>query len=165
MTKETKIDLGHAAVSVLLAACGVGSMFAASRCFAVFAIIGTNGYLIAALIVAAVYSVPPKQGAHASEIGWLLPRRLPAFLFIYLFLIAVVSGFAGLYVGTALFKGRIPDISEALYISFLTLGFSDFEPTSTPGRWIVMWELFSGVLLLMGAFPFLVSRISTLPEK
>ena len=52
------------------------------------------------------------------------------------------------------------DRLTAVYISLLTLGFSDFGQTHGYGQRVVIAQLVSGIVLLMGALPLLVSGIS-----
>ena len=52
------------------------------------------------------------------------------------------------------------DRLTAVYISLLTLGFSDFGQTHGYGQRVVIAQLVSGVVLLMGALPLLVSGMS-----
>ena len=52
---------------------------------------------------------------------------------------------------------------EALYFSAVTLstvGYGDFAPTSSKARLLVLWELGTGMLMLLGVFPLIIGRIS-----
>jgi hypothetical protein len=52
---------------------------------------------------------------------------------------------------------------DALYFSAVTLstvGYGDFAPTSSGARLLVLWELGTGMLMLLGVFPLIVGRIS-----
>jgi hypothetical protein len=48
-----------------------------------------------------------------------------------------------------------------IYISFFTLGFTDYSPKPGYGQLVVVSQLVSGVLLLAALFPIHISRIST----
>jgi hypothetical protein len=55
------------------------------------------------------------------------------------------------------------DRLDALYFSavtFTTLGYGDFAPASSRARLLVLWELATGMLTLLGVFPLIVGRIS-----
>ncbi len=51
---------------------------------------------------------------------------------------------------------------DAFYFSLVTittLGYGDFAPTGD-ARLLVVWQLATGLLLLVGIFPFVVSRVA-----
>jgi hypothetical protein len=81
-----------------------------------------------------------------------------------LLFVAVISGFAGLYVGTAVFTpGKSP--LDAIYISCFILGFTDYSPSPGYGQLVVIGQLASGVLLMVALFRLLISRISTFKNR
>jgi len=43
----------------------------------------------------------------------------------------------------------------------LILGFSDFGPNEGYGQFVVITQLVSAIVLLMGVFPILISRLSS----
>src|SRR5258708_40020422 len=52
---------------------------------------------------------------------------------------------------------------DALYYSAVTLstvGYGDLTPTSSAARLLVIWQLGTGMLMLLGVFPLIVGRIS-----
>ena len=52
---------------------------------------------------------------------------------------------------------------DALYYSAVTLstvGYGDFAPTSSAARLLVIWQLGTAMLMLLGVFPLIVGRIS-----
>src|SRR5258708_1479674 len=78
-------------------------------------------------------------------------------------LTAIVSGFAGVYVGAEVFpSGKTP--LDALYFSFFIMGFTDYSPKPGYGQLVVIAQLVSGVLLLAALCPIHISRISTFKE-
>jgi hypothetical protein len=59
--------------------------------------------------------------------------------------------------------GPLVDRTDALYYSAVTLstvGYGDFTPTSSAARLLVIWQLGTGMLMLLGVFPLIVGRIS-----
>jgi hypothetical protein len=124
------------------------------------AIAVADGYLCVVLVLAALRT--DHAPTFRNEYPWIarwFPRRAAGFLLIAFLLATVIFGFAGLYIGTDVF---LADKSwlDAIYISFQTLGFSDFQPKAGHGQRVVIAQLASGVLLLIGAFPLLISRMS-----
>jgi len=138
---------------------GFASVFAGSRLLACIAIVAADLHLVSVLIVAAALS-DDDEFAKRHKCERLLPhRRVAALLIVALLMLAIISGFAGLYVGTNVFPSSKTSL-DAFYISFFTMGFNDYSPTPGYGQLVVLAQLVSGVLLLTGAFPLLLSRIS-----
>jgi len=57
----------------------------------------------------------------------------------------------------------LADRIDALYYSAVTLstvGYGDFIATSRAARLLVIWQLGTGMLMLLGVFPLIVGRIS-----
>lgn len=104
-------------------------------------------------------------------------------LLILFIVITAVSGFANMYIDSENIvyvgptietsnlsiesKITIPPPSimenkiEALYFSLvtmITLGYGDFVPASPLARMLVMWQLATGGLLVIGIFPLIISR-------
>lgn len=116
------------------------------------------------------------------------PARTWSLLQVQFLLIVVVCGFANLYVKSdgIRYQGTAPAVEQpdrktanssppkdeaqesvgrvdALYFSAVTLGtvgYGDFAPTSSKARLLVLWELGTGMLMLLGVFPLIVGRIS-----
>jgi hypothetical protein len=60
-------------------------------------------------------------------------------------------------------SARLIDRIDALYYSAVTLstvGYGDFVATSRAARLLVIWQLGTGMLMLLGVFPLIVGRIS-----
>ena len=75
-------------------------MFAASRPLAWIAIVISDAYLAFVLLLAAILS---DDGAFATRRAWitrLFPKRTTGLFVVGFLLLSIVSGFAGLYVGT-----------------------------------------------------------------
>jgi hypothetical protein len=160
MSKETRRDIVLIAIFSLVSAMGMTSVFWGCRLLAWIAILISDSYLSIVLLLAALRS---EDDAFLDRHQWMagfFPRRTTGLLSLPLLFLAVVSGFAGLYVGAEVFpSGKTP--LDALYISFFILGFTDYSPAPGYGQLVVIAQLVSGVLLLVALFPLLISRIST----
>ena len=55
--------------------------------------------------------------------------------------------------------GRLDAVYYSM-VTVVTLGYGDFVPTTEGARKLVIWELTSGLLVLIGAFPLLISRLA-----
>jgi hypothetical protein len=58
--------------------------------------------------------------------------------------------------------------SDALYYSAVTLGtlgYGDYVPLTHLTRQLVLWQLITAVLFLLGAFPLLVSRLAAFEDR
>jgi voltage-gated potassium channel Kch len=131
----------------------------------VLSIIAIDLFVVGLIVCTAVKSTPKCRGG--DEETWpYLPTRPAALIMLPILLIGLVTAFAGVYlwsagitVGTALLSGRI----DALYFSAVTittLGYGDFLPTNSCAKVAVMGQLASGFIMLVGALPLLVGRLS-----
>jgi hypothetical protein len=163
VSKEKRRDFVLLAITSIAAATGMRSVFAASRPLAWVAILISDSYLSLVLLFAAILS---DDGAFTARWPWitrLFPRRTAALFVVGLLLLSIVSGFAGLYVGTEVFPvSRAP--GDALNISLFTLAFTDYGPKPGCGQFVVVGEVASGILFLIAAIPLLISRIATFPS-
>lgn len=167
MTDEEKLSQDQkddARLLVIFLVVALAAVFAAPMQWptvAEGAIAIADGYLFVVLVLAALrtdHGVDFKN-RNLWVTAWF-PRRTAGLFLIFLLLVTIVGGFASLYTGTQVFKTEKSWL-DAVYISFQTLGFSDFGPEAGYGQRVVIAELASGVLLMIGAFPLLVSRMST----
>jgi hypothetical protein len=163
MSKETRTDLVLIFIIFLVSAAGVTSVFVGSRVLAWIAIAISDSYLAAVLLLAALRSDDANFLHKHSWIEGFFPRRTPGLFVAGFIFVAVISGFAGLYVGTETFSSSKSPL-DALYISAFTLAFTDYSPKPGYGQVVVMGQFASGVLLLIALFPFLISRISTFKD-
>ena len=153
-------DLVLLIFSFLASLAGFASVFAHISALAWVSIAAADLYLLSLLIVAAMLS-DDDEFTKRHKWARLMPHRRAAGLFITVsMMLAIISGFAGLYVGTNVFPTSKTSL-DAFYISFFIMGFSEFTPTPGYGQLVVLAQLVSAVLLLVGAFPLLLSRIST----
>ena len=117
----------------------------------------TDVYLILLLWSAANKSSPSRE-------TWPgLPYRQSALIILPLVLGALVCAFAALYLDATLPKSRL----GAAYFSFVNLATFTYDQNSLTTRltkWIAAAQLGSGLLLLICAFPLLVSRLATFPD-
>ena len=117
-------------------------------------------YLSIVLLLAALRSDDDGFLDKHSWVTRFFPRKTAGILVVTLLFLSVLSGFAGLYVGVEVFPSAKTPL-DALYISFFTLGFTDYSPKPGYGQLVVVGQLVSGVLLLAALFPIHISRIST----
>jgi hypothetical protein len=92
--------------------------------------------------------------------GILPRRRTVGLVVVALLFVAIISGFAGLYVGTEVFPS-VKTPLDAFYISSFTLALTDYSPKPGYGQLVVLAQLVSSILLVVALFPLLISRIST----
>jgi hypothetical protein len=110
-------------------------------------------YLSVVLLLAALHSDGEGFLDRHSWVAGFFPRRTAGLLVVPLLFVAVVSGFAGLYVGTEVFRSsRTP--FDALYISSFTLAFTDYSPKPGYGQLVVLGQLVSGVLCWWRSSPY-----------
>jgi hypothetical protein len=160
MRKETRRDIALIAIFLVVSATGMISVFWGCRLLAWIVIAISDSYLFTVLMLASLRSEHDGFLDRHSWIAHFFPRRTTAILIVALLLLAVVSGFAGLYVGSQVFRSDKSPL-DALYMSFFILAFWDYSPNPGYGQLVVIAQLISGVLLLAALFPLLISRIST----
>jgi hypothetical protein len=160
MSEETRRDIVLIVTFALVSAIGMTSVFCGYRFLAWIPIVISDVYLFSLLLLAALRSEDDDFLDRHSWITRFFPRKTTGILIVTLLFLAIVSGFAGLYVGTEVFpSGKTP--LDALYISFFIMGFTDYSPAPGYGQLVVIAQLVSGVLLLAALFPIHISRIST----
>jgi hypothetical protein len=160
MSKETRRDVVLVLTMFFVCGAGVLSVFTTSRTLAWIVIGISDFYLCTVLLLAALRSHDEHFLHRHTWIKAIFPRRMPALFVAGFLLVAVVSGFGGLYVGTDIFSSPKSAL-DALYISAFTLAFTDYSPKLGYGQVVVLAQFASGILLLIALFPLLISRIST----
>ena len=160
MSKETRRDIVLIVIFSLVLAIGITSVFLSYRFLAWIAIVISDAYLFSVLLLAALRSDDNGFLRRHLWITRFFPRKTTGISIAALLFLAIVSGFAGLYVGVEVFpSGKTP--LDALYISFFIMGFTDYSPAPGYGQLVVIAQLVSVVLLLAALFPIHISRIST----
>ena len=161
MTKEIRRDVGLVFIMFLLSAAGMASVFKGYRLLAWVVIVSSDFHLFIVLLLAALLSDDENFLKRHRWVTAFLPRTRTAGLFVVTLLFAaVISGFAGLYVGTEVFPVvKMP--LDALYISSFTLALTDYSPKPGYGQLVVLAQLASSILLVLAMFSLLISRIST----
>jgi hypothetical protein len=144
----------------LVSAIGMTSAFCGCRFLAWIAIVISDLYLSIVLLLAALRADDDGFLDRHPSITGFFPRKAAGILVVTLLFLSVLSGFAGLYVGVEVFLSAKTPL-DALYISFFTLGFTDYSPKPGYGQLVVIAQLVSGILLLAALFPIHISRIST----
>jgi Ion channel len=120
-------------------------------------------------------------GLHADRMLFLdnaLPHRLPALLITVFLLVGLVHAFGNMYLASGGIRPggtqciATPDASkaptfktsaDAVYFSAVTLttlGYGDFRAETSTARLLVVWQLASGLLLLILVVPLVVSRFA-----
>ena len=160
MSEETRRDIVLIVIFSLVSAIGMASVFLGYRFLAWIVIAISDSYLSIVLLHAALRSDDDGFLDRHSWVTRFFPRKTAGILVVTLLFLSVLSGFAGLYVGVEVFSSAKTPL-DALYISFFTLGFTDYSPKPGYGQLVVVGELVSGVLLLAALFPIHISRIST----
>ena len=160
MSKETKEDLVLLIITSVTSAIGMTSVFVDCRLLAWIAILVSDAYIFLVLLLAAILSEDDAFAIRRPWISGFFPSRTGALFVFPLLFLSIVSGFAGLYVGAEVFQSSKTSV-DAFYISLFTMGFTDYSPKPGYGQFIVIGQLVSAILYLAGAFPLLISRIST----
>jgi hypothetical protein len=160
MSTETRRDIVLVLIIFLLSAAGMTSVFLGCQFLAWIVIVISDLYLSIVLLLAALRSDDEGFLDRHSWVVDFFPRRTTGLLVVTLLFVALVSGFAGLYVGTEVFQSSKTPL-DAIYVSSFTLAFTDYSPKPGYGQLVVLSQLVSGVLVLVALFPLLISRIST----
>ena len=111
------------------------------------------------------------KSKHSKEI-FPLPDRTWALLVIVFLISSNVCNFGNLYIQSGEVREQskvcspvLTDKGDAIYFSAVTLttlGYGDFVPVGRKSRRYVLYQLVSGVLLLLFIFPIIASRLSDL---
>ena len=164
MSEKTRRDIVLIVIFASVSAIGMTSVFFGYRFLAWIAIVISDVYLFSVLLLAALRSEDDGFLRRHSWITRFFPRKTTGIVVVTLLFLAIVSAFAGLYVGAEVFpSGKTP--LDALYISFFIMGFTDYSPKPGYGQLVVIAQLVSGVLLLAALFPIHISRISTFKDR
>ena len=155
------MDIVLLLIIFLLSATGMTSVFVRCQFLAWIVIAISDLYLSIVLLLAALLS--DDEGflnRHSWMTGFFPRRRTAGLVVVMLLFLAVISGFAGLYVGTEVFAS-VKTPLDAFYISCFTLALTDYSPKPGYGQLVVLAQLVSSVLLVVALFPLIISRIST----
>jgi hypothetical protein len=161
MSREIRRDVRLVFIMFLLSAAGMASVFRGYRILAWVVVASSDFYLFSVLLLAALLSDDKDfSKRHRWMTAFLPGTRTAGLLVVTLLIVAVISGFAGLYVGTEVFS-LVKTPLDALYISSFTLALTDYSPKPGYGQLVVLAQLVSSILLVVALFPLLISRIST----
>jgi hypothetical protein len=128
-----------------------------------------DAYLILLLIEVAMR----RKSAGVAE-RWLLdvPLAITTLAIVAMLAIAIVTSFASMYLSTDGIAEntardtehrRLDNVYDAVYFStvtFTTLGYGDFVPVTRWARMLVVWQLATTVLFLLGILPLVISRLA-----
>ncbi|MDH4263609.1 MAG: ion channel [Spirochaetia bacterium] len=168
-------NIAHFILGFMVLFLGLFAICLKIKGMALIAIILVNIYLVILICECAVRSMTKKNYIPLPD------RTLSLFLMICL-LISTVTSFGELYldsgevIHTFCDKKPTPQCDnsnkevlsneiDAIYFSAVTittLGYGDYAPAGTTARCYVVWELVSGLLILLLIFPIVVNRISNL---
>jgi len=125
------------------------------------------------LILAAASAAKEKQADYFAYKA--LPNRLPAFFILGALFVALITAFAsvhlwtdGLILTSSEPKTKMQGRWEALYFSgatITTLGYGDYRPMTPLAKISVLAEVFSGLLVLICAFPILIGRLTDFGDQ
>jgi hypothetical protein len=161
MSREIRRDVRLVFMMFLLSAAGMASVFRGYRILAWVVVASSDFYLFSVLLLAALLSDDEDfSKRHRWMTAFLPGTRTAGLLVVTLLIVAVISGFAGLYVGTEVFS-LVKTPLDALYISSFTLALTDYSPKPGYGQLVVLAQLVSSILLVVALFPLIISRIST----
>lgn len=188
MDNPTKIHLGIGLLLVIVS--GFALFTGCQGLVSGIIILLTNIYLVAILVEAALRAGEKRtiKGdvlLAKPEQCFAFPSKAWSLVLILFLITSSIFGFANMYlqkneivyVGPTVTVEKVktnnkvssspPRIMkgemEALYYSIVTmttLGYGDFVPASAATRMLVMWQLGTGLLLLLGIFPLVVARIA-----
>jgi hypothetical protein len=166
MDKASLFHVVGGLVIALLA--GVSWWFGLPSWVSVTVIILTDGYLVLLLLEAALRADKrsPVSIIPSDPIMFTFPLRSWSLVQVFFLVLIVVCGFANLYIQSGEIMHQtsvLTDRVAGLYYSVVTItivGYGDFYPTGTCSRLLVVWQLVTGLLLLLGIFPLVVARIT-----
>jgi len=143
----------HLVFSSALAVAGSAELWLAPSIHALLIVLVTDGYLALLLWCCACWSA-------GEPIPWPgLPMRRPAILLLVFALVALVTGFASLYLSTR----HLASPEQAAYVSFVKIASFHYSYECDLG-WrdeaVQAAQLASGLLLLLCALPLLVARFA-----
>lgn len=170
-------NLGWVAGGVLLAIAGISSLWCSAPIGWLIATM-VDGCVFVLLVMAAI-----RSDGHVS-ISKYLPNKLAALALFMLLFIALMPSFGSMYLQSGgvcqagVEAGHVGNSAgenfaalqtplDALYFScvtMMTVGYGDYVPITPCARRLVIWQLGSGALLLLGAFPLLLSRMAAFPN-
>lgn len=154
-------SLWHVMVALVLAFLGYVMLCTGLRCGADIVIFLVDSYIIRLIWCCTCRS------ADGSSPWPGLPDRKHAFFILPIVFLALVLAFASLYLNTVC--ADCPAITtitteyEAAYASYTNLATFTYDSKAfcTPqAKWIAIFQIASGILLLIGVFPLFVSRIA-----
>lgn len=126
-------------------------------------------YLLVLILFVALHGDKPEWLPKIQNITrYTRINRLSALFMISMIYLAILTLFSSMYLACngitiAGTTEKLTNTGDACYFSLVTLatvGYGDFVPTSHGGaRWLVMWEIVNGFLLLLVCVPLAISKL------
>ena len=144
-------------------------IFSLSSYYAAAAIVFADLYLVSTLFSAAAKTdiKLKKNSAWDRFTNAVLPSKREGLVIFGLLLPTLIFGFANLYIelpgGVKHGDLYLTGFYDGVYFSCITIatvGYGDFVPVSHAAKAFVLWELGSGILLVVGGFGLLISRLA-----
>jgi uncharacterized damage-inducible protein DinB len=154
-------------VAMILAILGISGLAVQSRCVSGIGVLGTDGFILLLLCEA---SLRYTQASRVKQTLFQFPHKFTSLFLVLFLLVALVCSFASFYLLShgVHTSGEHPEPLEgrlnAAYFSMVTittLGYGDYVPFNRCARFLVIFELLSGALLLIMAFPMVASRMTS----
>jgi hypothetical protein len=158
----------HLAVAAAAAAVAIVAFYLRWNWLCMAAALIVNLYLVLMMVEAAM-----RRKSTSVTNRWLVevPLAIYSLPVVALLTIAIVTAFAGMYLASqgvidsnfSAQRAVLDDRWDAIYFStvtFATLGYGDFVPVTRAARLLVVWQLATTVLFLLGILPLLISRLA-----
>ena len=169
-------EAAHLAFALTMVGAAAISLFVGGEWLALAVAVLINVFLISVLCELAMRRQSKSATSH-----WLIeiPFVILSLPIMALLTVAIVTAFARMYIASEgvsyivddfqIEMGqRLTDEWDAIYFSgvtFATLGYGDFVPVTRTARLLVLWQLATTVLFLLGILPLLITRLADFDKR